>query len=351
MNHTKPPKKETFPPARRTAALILASAVLFLTGCRSAPPEGGRFYKNPGEGCVSAEEYYFLTGIYDSPAQKFALQIPRCPATSALLEQSKKSSLVVYDPLAPPHEESPAPDLHDHELHTYAGYTLCYRESYEQAEWAAYHLTRQKVTARVTGRTNDFRADTLISTRSADPADYKGSGYDRGHLVPAADMEWSKKSAHDSFLMSNMSPQRPGLNRGLWKILEEQVRTWACEYGSIYVVTGPVLEKDAERYGAIGKNRVAVPEYFYKALLVFEPVYEQDGEPSEGGKRTAEPYAYRVKCAAFILPNESCGKDIYKYICSVDEAEKRTGLDFFPDLPDEVEDFAESRVTLFSAPR
>lgn len=339
--------------------LFLSATILLLTGCSTVPytqieqteharTENGRIYQELAPGCVTAEEYNYLAGVWDSGQDSLALQIPLCKATSHLLNQTKRNSFTVVgldgnEETEAESEKDEKPPK-DHELHTYAGYTLCYRESYEQSEWVAYSLTRSQLEHKVTGRTNDFRADTLISTGSAKPADYKGSGFDRGHLAPAADMAWSLKSAHDSFLMSNMSPQAPSFNRVIWKLLEEAVRNWAQQYGTIYVVTGPVLEKNAEEYQSIGESEVAVPEYFYKALLIFIPVYAESNSSTYAisSANEKEIEAYRVQCAAFIVPNKGSGKDIYKFICSVDLAEERTGLDFFANLPDEVENLAES---------
>ncbi|MBO7613482.1 MAG: DNA/RNA non-specific endonuclease [Treponema sp.] len=334
--------------------LFLFASLLILTGCSSVPlshieiEESGRIHQELAPGCISSEEYNYLTGVWNSGQDTFALQIPLCKATSHLLNQNKRNSFTVVgldgNEETEAESEKDAKPPKDHELHTYAGYTLCYRESYEQSEWVAYSLTRSQLEHKVTGRTNDFRADTLISTGSAKPADYKGSGFDRGHLAPAADMAWSLKSAHDSFLMSNMSPQTPSFNRVIWKLLEEAVRQWAQQYGTIYVVTGPVLEKESNEYPSIGESEVAVPEYFYKALLVFIPVYKESNSSPDAisGINGKEIEAYRVQCAAFIIPNKGSGKDIYKFICSVDQAEERTGLDFFANLPDEVETLAES---------
>ena len=334
--------------------LFLFASLLILTGCSSVPlshieiEESGRIHQELAPGCISSEEYNYLTGVWNSGQDTLALQIPLCKATSHLLNQNKRNSVTVVGLDGNEETESKskkdAKPPKDHELHTYAGYTLCYRESYELAEWVSYSLTRSQLEHKVTGRTNDFRADTLISTGSAKPADYKGSGFDRGHLAPAADMAWSLKSAHDSFLMSNMSPQAPAFNRVIWKLLEEAVRQWAQHYGTIYVVTGPVLEKEPNEYPSIGESEVAVPEYFYKALLVFIPVYKESNSSPDAisGINGKEIEAYRVQCAAFIIPNKGSGKDIYKFICSVDQAEERTGLDFFANLPDEVETLAES---------
>ena len=213
-----------------------------------------------------------------------------------------------------------------HEVHTYAGFELCYREDYEDSEWVAYTITREKLVS-VIKRTDDFRADTSITTGSATPADYKASGYDRGHLAPAADMQWSSETMHESFLMSNMTPQAPQLNRGMWKELEENVRKWAQNFGEVTVVTGPVLEKPSAEYSSIGSNKVAVPEFFYKALL----------SKSNNGDTIM---------AAFIMPNQKCEGEIWDYAVSVDEIEERTGIDFFSALDDSIENETEKNINL-----
>lgn len=210
----------------------------------------------------------------------------------------------------------------DHEIHQYKGFTLCYRESYEDAEWVAYVLTKEELET-VTGRTNDFRPDIKITTGSSDLSDYKKSGYDRGHLAPAADMEWSVESCSESFLMSNMTPQAPALNRGMWQQLESQVRKWAERFGKVIVVTGPVLEKKADEYSSIGTNKVAVPEYFFKSILT---------QTSDG----------TVSAISFILPNSKCEGTIWDYCVSTDEVEKRCGFNVFSFLPDNLEKEVES---------
>lgn len=241
-----------------------------------------------------------------------SLEVPLCPATRALIADGSAPKQSDGTPSFQTNE-------HDHEVHQYSGFELCYREKYEDAEWVAYKLVRDELNT-VIGRTDDFRADTKISTGSATPQDYTRSGYDRGHLAPAADMEWSEKSAHDSFLMSNMTPQAPQFNRGMWKDLEAQVRSWADRFGEVYVVTGPILEKESEKYKSIGADKVAVPEFFYKVLLT-----QLDDE------------AHTVLAAAFILPNTKCEGSIYDYVVSIDEVELRTGIDFFYLLPDDIE--------------
>ena len=205
----------------------------------------------------------------------------------------------------------------------HANYTLQYDERYEQADWVAYELTRREVEGRIK-RKDDFRPDPSVITGSADLADYRKSGFDRGHLAPAGDMKFSTSAMDDSFYMRNMSPQRPGFNRGIWKELETLVRRWAEENGSLYVVTGPVLNKPY--YPTIGKNKVAVPEYYYKVLL-------DDAEPV-------------IKGIGFILPNKISNEPVQGFAVSIDQVEKVTGIDFFPKLPDKEENTIESQIDL-----
>lgn len=203
-----------------------------------------------------------------------------------------------------------------HEIHQYTGFSLCYREEYEQAEWVAYEMNTERL-VKAADRSDNFRTDPAISTGSATPADYRGSGYDRGHLAPAADMAFSPEAMKESFYMSNMSPQVPGFNRGVWKNLEAAVRDWTAEFGTLYVISGPVLEK--AEYPGIGSQNVAVPEYYYK--VVFAPETDS-GEPAMIG---------------FILPNEKATAGYTDFAVPVDTVEQRTGLDFFALLDDRLE--------------
>lgn len=214
---------------------------------------------------------------------------------------------------------------HDHQIRRFQNYVVCYRESYEQAEWAAYCLEKEELVKNAS-RGNDFRPDPEITTGSASLADYKKSGYDRGHLAPAADFAFSEEAMSESFYLSNMSPQAPGLNREIWQYLEGQVRTWAERFGKVYVVTGPVLEKPAEEYESIGENQVSIPEYYYKVLL----------SPTEDS----------LMAIGFILPNKKCKDTFWDYAVSVDEVERRTGLDFYSLLDDKLEDTLEANYTL-----
>jgi len=193
------------------------------------------------------------------------------------------------------------------------GYTLSYNEKHEQANWIAYLLTADEILKAVS-RTDNFRPDAAVRTGSAGNQDYQGSGYDRGHLAPAADMCWSRQAMDESFFYSNMSPQDQGFNRGIWKQLETQVRKWAVDNQAIYVVTGPILTANLK---FIGPNHVSVPRYYYKVLLDFT-------RPG-------------LKGIGFILPNASSSLSLQQFAVPIDSIEQVTGIDFFPALPDDLE--------------
>jgi len=199
------------------------------------------------------------------------------------------------------------------ELITHSAITLSYNEEHEQAHWVSYKLTSAMLKGNEK-RTDKFKEDPKVSTKSASPADYRLSGYDRGHLAPAGDFTYDALAMAESFYMSNMSPQTPSFNRGIWKRLEDQVRYWARENEEIYIITGPVITK---KEITLGPNKVTVPEYFYKVIL--------DIHPPE------------YKAIAFLLKNEKSGRPLLDYAITVDSLERFTGLDFFPMLPDTLE--------------
>ncbi len=200
----------------------------------------------------------------------------------------------------------------------HTAYTLNYSEQHEQASWVAYKLKSSHTSGNV-GRTDDFREDYKVKTGSASLSDYKGSGYDRGHLAPAADFKWSSTAMSESFYMSNMSPQQPSFNRGIWKKLEGSVRNWANDNGEIHVVTGPILKGS---FSSIGSNHVSIPNYYYKVILDYQ-------EPE-------------IKGIGFILPNQKSNSSLQSFAVTIDEVESRTGIDFFYSLPDEIENQIES---------
>lgn len=215
------------------------------------------------------------------------------------------------------------PKLHScDKIVTHLGYSLLYNETHEQANWVAYELTKEE-TKKLFDRTDKFDPDPLVVTGTANDKDYERSGYDRGHLAPAADMGWSLQSVAESFYYSNMSPQVPGFNRGIWKSLEELVRTWAEEDNNIYIVTGPILKDGLQ---TIGPDKVSVPAYYYKVILDY-----------------TQP---EIKSIGFILPNAASKEQLQHFAVPVDSVEKLTGIDFFPLLPDNQETVIEKTLCI-----
>lgn len=207
------------------------------------------------------------------------------------------------------------------EIVAHKAYTLCYAEAWEQPFWVAYQLTADEVRG-TAERENDFRPDPKVSTSSATPDDYRGSGYDRGHLAPAADFKSSPEWMSESFFMSNMSPQAPDFNRGIWEKLESRIRVWVRRDKILYIVTGPVLTKGLQKIGR--RNQVAVPEQYYKIVL-----YLKNPES---------------RAIAFLMRNEGSAKPLKSFAVSIDQVETLTGIDFFPHLPDDLENQLEGQV-------
>jgi endonuclease G, mitochondrial len=199
-------------------------------------------------------------------------------------------------------------------------YTLSYNEVHEQANWVHYKLYPAFLSGS-TPRKDSFKPDPLVSTKSAQLSDYKGSGYDRGHLAPAADMKYNSIAMSESFYMSNMSPQNPSFNRGIWKRLESLVRGWGEKF-DIFVSTAGILSTD--NLGSIGGNIVTIPSEYYKVI------YAPDKNIMIG----------------FLLSNAKQSGNLSSYAVSVDEIESLTGIDFFSELPDNIENELESKVIL-----
>lgn len=199
-------------------------------------------------------------------------------------------------------------------------YILSYNEPFEQAEWVAYLLKKEHLTGN-RRRRPFFIEDLKVTTKSADWRNYKGSGYDRGHLCPAGDRRFSEQAYNETFYTSNISPQDRDFNAGIWNRLENQVRNWAKRYDELFIVTGGVLEPGLKE---IGNEDVDVPRYYYKIIA--------RGNPQD------------PKILAFLFLGKESTKALRQFIVSVDDIEKRTGIDFFKDLPIQVQARLESSV-------
>lgn len=203
-----------------------------------------------------------------------------------------------------------------------SAFVFNYNESAEQANWVA-HIISPEISSGIITRTNNFRVDSGVVTGSADINDYWMLGYDRGHLAPSADFRWSLRALSESYLYSNMSPQKAELNRERWAQLEDMLRMYVMEYNRpLYVVTGPVLEPGLD---SIGPNRVAVPGRFYKVALDYTV------SPPQG--------------IGFVMPNTYCKYPVMYYALPIDSVEALTGINFFSRLSAQQEAASESRFT------
>lgn len=217
-------------------------------------------------------------------------------------------------------------DIRGSDVYHYSKYSLSYNNEFEQADWVAYVLNKSDLDKPWGKRNDNFRPDPAIDGRSSTPNDYRGSGYDRGHLVPAADMAYDAVAMDETFLMSNISPQSRNFNQGIWRELEELTRDWAKKFKRLYIVSGPVLTEEPKGY--IGKdNEVAVPAAYFKVILDLD-------DPEQ-------------KAIAFILDNEVSYEPLFKFATSIDEVEAVTGIDFFSGfMPAELEEELEGDINV-----
>ncbi len=185
-------------------------------------------------------------------------------------------------------------------------YTLNYNEDHEVANWVSYELDHDRIQNCVK-RSNSFKIDPLVSTGSAEASDYKGSGFDRGHLVPAGDMKFNATAMSETFYFSNMTPQPGPFNQGRWGQLENLMRAWALKYKKIWIVTGPILIPNLPTMGK--RNQVSIPEEYYKVIL------RKEGKGYKG--------------IAFLMHTNVPYRDLMSYTTSIDQVEELSGFDFF----------------------
>jgi endonuclease G, mitochondrial len=199
-------------------------------------------------------------------------------------------------------------------------YTLSYNEDHEVANWVSYELDHSRIRNCVK-RNNNFRSDPDISTGSADEDDYRGSGYDRGHLVPAGDMKFTREAMSDTFYFSNMTPQPSKFNQTRWAQLENLMRSWALRYQKIWIVTGPVLRNNLPVVG--NRNRVSVPDTYFKVVL------RKNGNSYEG--------------IGFLMSTSIPYDELSSYATSINKVEELTQIDFFKFLDDKIEEDVEEK--------
>jgi endonuclease G len=206
-------------------------------------------------------------------------------------------------------------------------FTISYSDNHRQAEWVAYELSKKNLEEEGFRRPPTFKTDKRVEAEfQVKHDDYSSTGFDRGHLAAAADFSWSQDGIETTFFTTNISPQEPKFNRGIWKKLESHVRGWATQYEHLYVVTGPILTERAKKRFPKEKNYIAVPQRYYKVLLNYI-----DDKPIAIG---------------FILKNEDSQEHLSTFVVSIDEIEKITGIDFFSELPNNLEKELESSKNL-----
>ncbi len=238
------------------------------------------------------------------------------------IEEKKRSILDIFkeEVLGDKKESKVSTDLDQYipssktnkEIVRHEAFILNYQEEYELASWVLHRLVKEAAYGRE-GRSNEFLPDPLVESGSAVTQDYSRSGYDRGHLCPAGDFRHNRTLEDETFYMSNMSPQKPDFNRGIWSDLENKVRSWVKKRGELIIVTGPILKKGLPTIGRM--NQIAVPEKFYK--IIYDPSKEE--------------------AIAFLFPNEGSVELVKSFTVSIDELEAMTGIDFFAKLPDSLE--------------
>ena len=200
-------------------------------------------------------------------------------------------------------------------------FSLSYNEGYELPSWAAYKLTPEMAKASGTVK-EKYDEDPMVTTGSSSTKDYRDAGFVMGQLVPVEDMTSDLKAASETFLMSNVVPQKIGFNKYIWKVLERLVREWAKEGNILYIAAGPVLT-DAP-FGTFGENKVAIPIRYYKVIC------DVNGERAIG----------------FLFRGNTSTGTLTSFAVTVDEIEKITGIDFFYTIQDDTEQRLESSIDL-----
>lgn len=188
------------------------------------------------------------------------------------------------------------------------GYAVYHDPVHKTPVYVVEHVTQSHLGT--VARTDAFIPDPdLPKEQSAQLKDYAGHPYDRGHMSPAGNNSWSKEAMNQSFFLSNMVPQVPNNNRGIWKQLEENVRSWVRAGADIYTIEGPIYDAG---YQTIGPGKVGVPTRLYKIIVDVKA----------------------NRAIAFLMPNaELPVKDLPKFAVSIATVEKATGINFFPKIP------------------
>ena len=201
-------------------------------------------------------------------------------------------------------------------------YILSYNKDNKNPNWVAWQLSAKHADGNFPRR-NDYREDMDVPSPRATNEDYKGEKWTRGHMCPAGDNKWDEEAMKESNLLTNICPQHASLNSGLWNKIEQDCRIWSKQYGDLYIVCGPILYN--KEHETIGANKIVVPEAFFKVILCL----------------TGTP-----KAIGFVVKNNEGKKKKDQFVNTIDEVERITGIDFFPNLPDDIENKVEAYANL-----
>lgn len=261
-------------------------------------------------GCIN----YTNTGTEQgTPVQEIESKEPSKPVTDFRNPTPKTSEdNIVSSPVNGPKK---AQDK-EYPIISYSAYEVMYNPEYKIPRWVRYELLASETDGPYSRKGLKFIPDPAVNLPQADDYDYRGSGWSRGHMAPAGDFKWSSQAMMETFYFTNCCPQNQSMNSGQWHTLEKKVRDWANRYRKITIYTGPIILENA--YGTIGLNKVVIPDAFFKAILA--------GEQS----------------IAFVMYNHNNNENMQKCAMSVDDLEVLTGIDFFEELDDALENQVEA---------
>lgn len=265
---------------------------------------------------VSMSVKAFVSNGKSNDSSGLVGRIPETPTNN-------EASAATKDEIRTPSLEEPKCLMDYPEIMLYKkNYTVSYNITTFCPNYVAWHLTPERVNGSVS-RTNNFHPDESLDFElQVVSSDYSNSGLDRGHMCPAADNKDSRESMEDSFTLTNICPQNRSLNAGPWNDLEIQCRNWVLQYDDLYIVCGPIFESNTPNtIGKEGRMRIAVPDKFFKVVL------RMGDKPQAIG---------------FIYDNTQEGRSMRTASLSVDAVEEITGIDFYPALPDNIENEIES---------
>ena len=193
------------------------------------------------------------------------------------------------------------------------GYITSYNRYTKEPNWVAWHLTEEHLEGTIKRPGNAWHEDPQVPNPKATHADYKKSGWSRGHMCPAGDNKWDSQAMYDTFLYSNVCPQHPRLNSGDWNEIEIACRRWAQNFKDIYIICGPIYFR--KEHKTIGINKIMVPDAFFKVVICL------NGSP---------------KGIGFICRNTEGNRKKDLYVNSISQVERITGMTFFPNLPSDI---------------